>query len=85
MTIIDVREPNEYKQSHVSGAINLPLSQLDNNWSTILGGLDKDSQIVLYCRSGQRSSMALGKLSQKGFTNLINGINQAKVEAEFGV
>jgi len=81
MIIIDVREPHEYQVSHVNGAINLPLSSLERTSDQVLADLDKDTKIVLYCRSGQRSAMALNILRQKGYTNLVNGIHQANVEA----
>jgi len=85
MLIIDVREPDEYLEAHVAQAINLPLSRFDSDWSSVLAEVNKDSLIVLYCRSGQRSAIALNKLHQKGFTNLSNGINQLKVETDYSL
>jgi phage shock protein E len=78
--IIDVCEPIEYKLSHVQGAINIPLRKVDIS-NPNLADIDKDTPIVLYCRSGHRASMALSKLSSLGFTNLTNGINKHNVEA----
>lgn len=78
--IIDVCEPIEYKMSHVKGSVNIPLSKLDNDNSN-LENIDKDTPIILYCRSGGRASTALTKLSSFGFTNLTNGINKRHVEA----
>jgi len=80
--IIDVREPIEYKLSHVKGAINLPLSKLANE-SPDLVNINKDTPIILYCRSGTRAGMALSKLRSWGFTNLTNGINKHQVEANY--
>jgi len=77
--IIDVCEPLEFKLSHVKGAINIPLSKLDS--SSNLEDIDKETPIVLYCKSGQRANMALARLQSLGFTNLTNGINKRHVEA----
>lgn len=79
--IIDVREPNEFAQSHVSGAINVPLSQLSNNPKD-MESIPHDAQIVVYCRSGGRSSMAMEILKQKGYSNVVNGINEDQVTRE---
>ncbi len=82
-TIIDVREPNEYSSGHVQEALNIPLSQLQQSTSQ-LSDLPKDTSIVVYCRSGGRSSSAMGILSQLGYTDVTNGINQQQVEASRG-
>ncbi len=77
--IIDVREPHEYAGSHVAGAINIPLNEIARG-SAKLDEVELDTEIVLYCRSGGRSGMALAALKEQGYTNLTNGINQAVVE-----
>jgi len=46
VTVIDVRPVEEYEAGHLSGAINIPLSELENK----LDGLSKDHEIVAYCR-----------------------------------
>lgn len=56
ITLVDVREQNEYAAEHIQGSIFLPLSQL----TTIqLQALPPDKPVVLYCRSGRRSASAL--------------------------
>ena len=80
--IIDVREPQEYASGHVSGAINLPPSKLMGNLGE-LADVPKNSEIILYCRTGSRSNVAMHLLKDKGYTNLINGINQDQVEAHY--
>lgn len=80
--IIDVREPYEFDASHVEGAINLPPQKLMGNLDE-LKDTPKDTEIILYCRSGARSNVAMHILSSHGFTNLINGINQDHVEANY--
>ena len=80
-TFIDVREPNEFAMGHLRGAINIPLSQFEQ--SNRLDSIPKDDEIVLYCRTGSRSSYAMMILRLKGFKNVVNGINQDYVEARY--
>jgi phage shock protein E len=77
--IIDVREAFEFASGHVSGAINIPLGQLQN--SNRLADTSKDSNIVVYCRTGSRSAVAQNILQQQGFNNVVNGINQQNIES----
>lgn len=81
--IIDVREPAEYAQSHVSGAINLPASALVTGLPEALENTKPNNPIIVYCRSGARSAAAIQILQRHGFTNLTNGINQQQVESRF--
>jgi len=76
--IIDVREPYEYAQGHVNGALNIPLAELSG--SKELNDIAKDTEIVLYCRSGGRAGAGIEALRQLGFTNTVNGINAAQVQ-----
>jgi len=77
--IIDVREPEEFAASHVSGAINIPLGQIQSG-NVNLEGANKSDTIVVYCSSGNRSSQAKAILEGRGYTNVQNGINQQNVE-----
>ncbi|CED56857.1 rhodanese-like domain-containing protein [Aliivibrio wodanis] len=67
--LIDVRTPNEFNQGHLKDAANLPLSTVD----TAFANIDKDTPIVVYCRSGNRSGQAMSYLKQAGFTQIHNG------------
>ena len=78
--IIDVRQPNEYASGHVDGALNIPLGRFREDMDE-LEGVDKDTPIILYCLSGGRSNMAMLNLKAWGYTNLTNGINKQRVEA----
>ena len=80
--IIDVREPEEYADGHVSGALNIPPSKLLEG-AKELANVPKDTEIILYCVSGSRSNVSMNILKDLGFTNLINGINQAHVTAKY--
>lgn len=62
--IVDVRTPKEFKAKHIKGAINLPVQELHNTYVR----LPKDKEIILYCRSGNRSSTAKKLLIREGFT-----------------
>ncbi len=80
--VIDVREPFEFAEGRVKGALNIPPDRLMRG-ATELAGLDKDTPIIVYCRTGSRSNVAMHLLSQLGFTNIKNGINKDQVEARF--
>ena len=82
--IIDVREPFEYENGHVAGAINIPPQELMAG-AEKLKDVAKDTPLVLYCVSGSRSNASMHILSQLGFTNLTNGINRQQVESKFGL
>lgn len=79
--IVDTREPFEYAASHVEGAINIPLSSLaDGSLPSELADTEKDREIILYCRTGQRSNTVGHLLRNHGFTHLTNGINEHHVK-----
>jgi len=80
--IVDVREPGEFASKHVNGAINVPLSQIISGQG-LADGVTKDDHVVLYCNSGNRSGVARQMLEAKGYTNVINGINQQTVEHKY--
>jgi rhodanese-related sulfurtransferase len=70
---VDVREAHEYKQGHIQGFKNIPLSQLTQR----LREIDRDKAVILTCRSGMRSTTAAKILRKHGFTriaHLKNGI-----------
>lgn len=78
---IDVREPDEYAAGHVPGIMNLPLSTLSEDSANF----SKDAEIVIICRSGNRSMQAAEKLRDFGFTKLVNvqgGMNDWNGEIE---
>lgn len=82
MIIVDTREPFEYEQSHVEGAINIPPMQfMTGAIPPALAGVPKDEEIILYCRSGQRSNTCSMILQRFGFTRLVNGTNEMRVNA----
>ena len=66
--LIDVRSPQEYREGHIDGAINLPEYNIRRNVQNILP--DKNQLIILYCSVGDRSKMAQNKLKRLGYTNV---------------
>jgi len=66
--IVDVREENEYAQSHLKTAINIPLSQLRQRMDEI----PKDIPVYIHCRTSQRSYYAICCLQGHGYDNLYN-------------
>lgn len=80
--IIDVREPFEFAMGHVEGALNIPPSKLMSG-ATKLDGVSKDTEIIVYCRSGARSAAAMNILQKLGYTNVKNGINKDHVKAKY--
>jgi rhodanese-related sulfurtransferase/TusA-related sulfurtransferase len=68
LVLLDVREAAEYAFSHIPNAISIPLGELEKRMCEF----NKESDIYLVCRTGNRSDLAAQKLAQKGFTNVIN-------------
>ncbi len=66
--VVDVREPWEYKQGHVPGAVLMPLGQL----ASLVGELDTEKPVAVICASGSRSQSAAALLGQKGFKTIYN-------------
>lgn len=69
--IVDVRAPQEYRVSHLPGARNVPLDDLDPA-GLLRRGATKDTEIVLYCSVGYRSAMAARRLLEAGFRRVFN-------------
>ncbi len=75
IVFIDVREPDEFASGHIDGMKNVPLSTLSED--TVDFG--KDSEVVIICRSGNRSMKAAEALQGYGFKNIVNvqgGMNE---------
>jgi rhodanese-related sulfurtransferase len=61
--VIDVRQPEEYRQGHIAGAKLIPLGELSNR----INELPKDKEIVCVCASGSRSRSATKYLIRQGY------------------
>jgi rhodanese-related sulfurtransferase len=66
--IVDVREPSEFEAGHIDGALLAPLGNVEEK----LAAVEKGREIVLVCRSGNRSGKAYRRLEARGYTNLTN-------------
>ncbi|WP_077755615.1 rhodanese-like domain-containing protein [Shewanella psychrophila] len=70
-TVIDVRTAEEFAAGHLDNAINIPFEEIAAEIKKL--DIAKDTQIVLYCRSGRRSGIAFDTLVSEGYTNSYNG------------
>jgi rhodanese-related sulfurtransferase len=61
--LIDVRADHEWEAGRIAGARHLPLPELPQR----TGEIEKDRPVVVYCRGGNRSSMAAAALTEAGF------------------
>jgi rhodanese-related sulfurtransferase len=67
--LVDVRTAGEFAEGHVKGSVNIPLDRVQSQ----LAKFKNKKNIIVFCRSGGRSSQAKSILEQNGFTNVING------------
>jgi rhodanese-related sulfurtransferase len=75
--VVDIREPSEYKQGHIMGAINIPLGKLKERTYEI--EKHKSHPIIVSCATGNRSHAACATLHKAGFEklhNLVGGVNR---------
>jgi rhodanese-related sulfurtransferase len=61
--LVDVRADHEWEAGRIAGATHLPLSELDAR----TGEIDRDRPVILYCRGGNRSTMAAEALAAAGY------------------
>lgn len=67
--LVDVRTAGEFAEGHVKGSVNIPLDRVQ----TQLAKFKNKKNIIVFCRSGGRSSQAKSILEQNGITNVTNG------------
>ena len=81
--ILDVREQDEYDSGHIPGAVLLPVGTIDETTAAEVIP-EKDSTVLVYCRSGNRSKTASETLTGLGDTNIyeFGGINTWPYETE---
>jgi adenylyltransferase/sulfurtransferase len=68
LTLVDVREPNEYQINRIPGTVLIPLGEIPRRYAE----LDKDAEIVVHCKMGGRSAKAADFLRSVGFTRVLN-------------
>jgi len=69
-TLIDVREPSEYKICRIDGSVLIPLGKIENMKPKNLNGLSQNDEIILHCKAGVRSLKAAKALKKIGFENV---------------
>ncbi|MGE0796389.1 MAG: rhodanese-like domain-containing protein, partial [Acidimicrobiia bacterium] len=72
VVVLDVREPDEYEQGALPGAVHIPRGQLETN---IEGRVpDHDAPLVVYCAGGTRSAFAAETLTNLGYSDVVSVI-----------
>lgn len=67
--IIDVRTKDEYKELHMEDAINIPYNQITEQ-KLKEENINKETPIIVYCKSGTRSNKAYNTLIEQGYKNV---------------
>jgi phage shock protein E len=67
--LVDVRTPQEFAESKVNGSVNIPLDRVASHIDKFKG----KKNIVVFCRSGNRSGQAKSILEKNGITHVFNG------------
>ena len=68
LIVLDVRETKERKAGHIANDVHIPLSKVKNKLDT----LDNSKKVLVYCRSGSRSSHIAGLLTRNNFEQVYN-------------
>jgi phage shock protein E len=66
--LLDVREPYEYEAGHIPGITLIPMGDVASR----LGEIPTDKEVIITCRSGNRSAQIADFLRTQGFTNVHN-------------
>src|SRR6201982_1418839 len=80
--VLDVREPDEYEQGALPGAVHIPRGHLESQVENKIP--DHDAPVVVYCAGGTRSAFAADTLGQLGYSNVVSmagGFNKWKNES----
>jgi len=81
LTLIDVRDEEDFNLDHITNAIHIPLSELEDR----INEITKTKKTVVYCYKGLSGKSAQAILYQKGFPevyNLTGGFNQYREDTE---
>ena len=68
--ILDVRTPNEYKRGHLQNSVLIPVQELQNRYKEL--GTRQDREILIYCATGNRSTVASKILVDNGYKHIVN-------------
>lgn len=78
--LVDVRTPEEFAEGSAKGAVNIPVDEIENRLKEFEG----KGNIVVFCRSGKRSSRAKSMLEEHGIKSVTNGGTWEEVAAIVG-
>ena len=70
LTLIDVREDNEWNKGHIAGAAHLGKGIIERDIEGVVP--NKDQEIILYCGGGFRSALAADALKKMGYTSAVS-------------
>jgi len=73
VVVLDVRSAGEFMTGHIANAINIDVEGM--TFDGDIAKLDKSATYAVYCHSGRRSGIAVGKMKDAGFKNLFNLTN----------
>lgn len=68
VTVVDIREPVEFANGHIPGAINVPMGTVE----TAMADWPRDAEFVIYCNTANRSGSLIPTLEAMGFTNILH-------------
>jgi phage shock protein E len=77
--VVDVRTPEEFREGHFPGAINISSGEFDSRISEL--GTNKARPMALYCRSGARSGGCVSCAQSEGFINCFHFDNKEGLQA----
>ncbi|QEL63863.1 hypothetical protein OTERR_03870 [Oryzomicrobium terrae] len=70
--LLDVREPDEYRQGHLPGAVNIPRGMLEFKISNDPALQDVTRPIIVYCKTSGRAALSVVALHAMGFENVVS-------------
>ncbi|MBI3940475.1 MAG: sulfurtransferase [Acidobacteria bacterium] len=70
LTLVDVREDNEWQKGHIKGAIHLGKGIIERDAENMFP--DKNQELILYCGGGFRSALAADSLRQMGYADAVS-------------
>jgi rhodanese-related sulfurtransferase len=70
LTLVDVREDNEWAKGHIKGAVHLSKGVIERDVETAIP--NKDQEVILYCGGGFRSALAADNLMKMGYKNAVS-------------
>lgn len=81
--VIDVRTEPEWKEGHLEGALLIPYEKIGEEIGKVAP--DKKAKIVVYCRTGRRSGIALDTLMKMGYEDVTNLIDAREASGKLGI